>query len=53
MYVVRNGRAVRERITTGAGNAEQVAVVNGLAVGDLVVTSGFINLSDGVPVKTK
>ena len=53
VYVVRNGRAVRERITTGAGNAEQVAVVNGLAVGDLVVTSGFINLSDGVPVKTK
>ena len=53
VYVLQNGRAVRKRITTGAGNAEQVAVVNGLAVGDLVVTSGFINLSDGVSVKTK
>jgi len=53
VYVLQNGRAMRKRITTGAGNAEQVAVVDGLNVGDVVVTSGFINLSDGVSVKTK
>ena len=53
VYVLQNGRAMRKRITTGAGNAEQVAVVDGLNVGDIVVTSGFINLSDGVSVKTK
>jgi len=53
VYVVRDGRAMRKRITTGAGNAEQVAVVNGLVAGDLVVTSGFINISDGVFVKAK
>lgn len=53
VYVVRDGRAVRSRITAGIIEPEFVTVVSGLAIGELVVISGFINLSDGVPVKTK
>lgn len=51
VYVVTDGIAQRKRIGTAGRDAGRVSVTEGLKSGDLVVTGGFINLSDGVPVK--
>jgi RND family efflux transporter MFP subunit len=51
VYVVENGIAKRKRIGTGDRDAGMVAVTEGLATGDVVITSGFISLADGAPVK--
>ncbi|MBK9761972.1 MAG: efflux RND transporter periplasmic adaptor subunit [Flavobacteriales bacterium] len=51
VYVVKNGVAQRISISTTSRDAGRVAVSEGLQAGDLVVTGGFINLSDGTPVK--
>ncbi len=51
VYVVSNGVAQRKRIGTASRDAGRVAVSEGLNSGDLVVTGGFINLSDGTPVR--
>jgi len=51
VYVVENGIAKRKRIVTAGRNEGMVAVSQGLAPGAIVVTSGFISLADGAPVK--
>lgn len=51
VYVVENGIAKRKRIGTGDRDAGMVAVTEGLATGDVAITSGFISLADGAPVK--
>jgi len=37
-------------VTTGATRGDQVAILKGVADGDMVVTSGQIKLRNGVPV---
>jgi membrane fusion protein (multidrug efflux system) len=37
-------------VTTGATRGDQVAILKGVAEGDMVVTSGQIKLRNGVPV---
>jgi hypothetical protein len=51
VYVVENGIAKRKRIVTAGRDEGLVAVSQGLAPGAIVVTSGFISLADGAPVK--
>ncbi len=51
VYVVENGIAKRKRIVTAGRDEGMVAVSQGLAAGETVVTSGFISLADGTPVK--
>ncbi len=46
VFVVRNNVAHLVKIQSGANFGEQVEVVSGLKEGDVVVTSGQINLSD-------
>jgi membrane fusion protein (multidrug efflux system) len=52
VYVVQNGVAKLKNIKVGAEMGSFVAVVSGLVEGDLVVTSGQINLRDGSQVST-
>ena len=51
VYVVQDGIAKRRAIVTGPASGGLVAVAEGLKHGDIVVTSGFISLSDGMPVR--
>jgi len=50
VFVVRNGVAHRQAIGTAGTSGSRVAVTQGLVAGDLVVTSGFISLTDGAAV---
>jgi len=50
VYVVKNAVARLVKITTGRNIASHMEVVSGLTQGDLVVTNGQINLTDGAKV---
>lgn len=51
VFVVRNGVAKLIDIVGGAVEGDRVEVLSGLNDGDIVVTSGQINLVDGIKVK--
>ncbi|MDJ1485437.1 efflux RND transporter periplasmic adaptor subunit [Cytophagaceae bacterium YF14B1] len=50
LYVVENGKAVLRSIEIGATTNEYFEITKGLKEGEQVVTSGQINLRNGVPV---
>jgi RND family efflux transporter MFP subunit len=50
VFVVRNGVAQRQAISTAGTFGSRVTVTEGLVAGDLVITSGFISLTDGAAV---
>lgn len=46
-FVVRGDEASRRAVTTGAVEGESVEITSGLSAGDVVVTRGAFNLTDG------
>nr|MBP9689864.1 efflux RND transporter periplasmic adaptor subunit [Bacteroidia bacterium] len=50
VYVVKNGKAVLQNITVANKIQNNAVISNGLNVGDVIVTNGFINLFDGANV---
>lgn len=50
VFVIENGIATLRDITTGENNQDFIQVVEGLQQGDIVVTSGHINLLSGSSV---
>jgi RND family efflux transporter MFP subunit len=53
VFVVKTGVAHRRDVTIGATGGDRVAILKGVAPGDLVVTSGGTALEDGMKVRTK
>jgi membrane fusion protein, multidrug efflux system len=51
VYVVENNTSILRTIRIGSANDHEVEVLDGLKEGDLVVTSGQINLDNNVAVK--
>jgi multidrug efflux system membrane fusion protein len=51
VFVVLNNIASRRTITVGRDFGDTIEVLSGLQVGDQVVTTGQLNLSDGKPVQ--
>ncbi len=51
VFVVENGKAVLKKIVVGMGTDADLEILSGLKMGDKVVTTGQINLSDGKSVK--
>ena len=52
VYRVVDGKAVRSPVKTGLRRNAQVEIVEGIQLGDEVVTAGQMKLRDGVPVKS-
>jgi RND family efflux transporter MFP subunit len=50
VYAVVNGKAVRKKVTVGIDLGTKVEILNGLEVGEAIVSSGLSNLSDGMAV---
>lgn len=50
VFVVRDGVATLTKVTSGRIFGEEVEVLGGLKDGDIVVTSGQINLNDGTKI---
>lgn len=51
VFVVENNKVKLTSIVTGGSNGDYVEVTNGLREGDLIATSGQINLADGSNVE--
>jgi len=50
VYLVKNGKAILQDITTSNRFQNKVKVSSGLTEGDVIITNGFINLFDGANV---
>ncbi|MDT3741349.1 MAG: efflux RND transporter periplasmic adaptor subunit [Candidatus Kapabacteria bacterium] len=53
VYIVENGKAVIKKIEILDKSKDYVAIKSGLNEGDIVITSGFINLSNGKNIAVK
>lgn len=53
VYIVKNGKSVLQTITISKNIGNKTIISDGLNVGDIIVTKGFINLFDGANVKLK
>ncbi len=53
VYVIKNGKAVLQSITTTKTIGNKTLVSNGLNENDIIVTNGFINLFDGANISIK
>ena len=51
VFKVVDGKAVATKVKLGVRRAAQVEIVDGLVVGDVVVTAGQLKLRDGAPVR--
>jgi len=49
-YVYKDGRAMQVTITKGMRTASEIQVLNGLLVGDTLLTTGVMQLREGLPV---
>jgi RND family efflux transporter MFP subunit len=50
VYIVNNGRAILKNITISTRFQNKAVVSGGLTGGEVIITNGFINLSDGANV---
>ena len=53
VYLIKNGKAVLQTITTSKNIGNKTLVSGGLNESDVIVINGFINLFDGVNITTK
>lgn len=53
VYVYRNGVAELIRVRSGNRTERYVAIQEGVAVGDTVITSGVLQLRSGMPVEIR
>ena len=51
VYIVKNGKAKPVPVETGIRNSGDVQILNGLQIGDTVVTTGIMSLKPDAPVK--
>lgn len=51
VWTVKNGKAHRNIVTTGRASGNRIAIEQGLAEGEQVVTEGYQKLSEGTEVK--
>ena len=50
VYLVKDGKAILTNVTIGNRFANKAVITSGVAAGDTIVTSGFINLFNGANV---
>jgi membrane fusion protein (multidrug efflux system) len=50
VYLVEDGKAVLQKISISRRIGNKAVIESGIVEGDVIVTSGFINLFDGVNV---
>ena len=51
VWVISNGKAKSQRITTGYRTSEQVEVLSGLQIGDTIMITGLMQVREGIAVR--
>ena len=47
VYVVNKGRAIAKSVKTGDRRASEIEIIDGLSIGDTIIVSGLLAISDG------
>jgi membrane fusion protein, multidrug efflux system len=53
VYIAENGHAKRVEVEPGARTRNRVHIINGLSSGDIVITTGLMEIRDGMPVEVR
>lgn len=51
LFVIENGQAAARDVETGIRLAREIQIISGLKAGDKVITSGLLQLRNGMPVE--
>lgn len=51
VYIAENDKAVLRNIVAGSGNDKYIQVISGLKVGEKIIITGQVNLTDGKAIK--
>ena len=51
VYLYKQGMVQQQRVQTGIRTEDQVQITNGVQPGDTVLTTGFLQVQDGMPVE--
>jgi membrane fusion protein (multidrug efflux system) len=51
VYVSRDGKATSTPVRTGIRSSTKIQILDGLALGDTVVTTGILQMRDGLPIR--
>lgn len=51
VFIGKNGKVVKQTVTTGARNSKVALVNTGLSAGDTILTTGLMQVREGIPVK--
>ena len=51
VFVARNGKAIETKVVSGRNFGDKIEVLSGLSAGDLVITSGQVNLLDQTEIE--
>lgn len=51
VFVYKGGKALKKVVTMGNRTADKVHILNGIAPGDTVITTGLLQIKDGMRVK--
>lgn len=53
VFIVRNGKVVPVKVTTGIRTETEVEIMKGLQVNDTLIISGLLQVKEGMPVKAR
>lgn len=51
VFIARKGRAIATPVISDDRQAAEVQIIDGVAIGDTVIVSGLLGLTDGMPVR--
>jgi len=51
VFIVKDGKAYKRKVQTGFYNNEQIEIKSGISLNEIIINSGQINLTDGIPIK--
>jgi membrane fusion protein (multidrug efflux system) len=53
VYVVKNGKSISTKVTLGTRSDKTVEIIDGLAIGDTLITNGIIQVKPDGEVEIK
>jgi membrane fusion protein (multidrug efflux system) len=53
VFLIKNGKVSAQSVVSGIRRAEEIQIIEGLQVGDTLVTSGLLQIRDGIPVRIR
>jgi len=51
VFITENGVAAERKVITGVRTDEKIEILEGLQIGDTIITAGYMSLKPGTPVQ--